>query len=48
MKNEKRTYTAPTAELVYTQDSDVISTSGFDGADHVFGTKATNEDLYKV
>lgn len=48
MKKEKRIYTAPTAELLYTDNLDVISTSGFNGGDHVFGKNNSDESAYET
>ncbi len=39
MKNNKQRYTAPSLELLKTESGDIISTSGFNGADHVFGSE---------
>ncbi len=48
MKNEKRIYTAPKAELIYTEKSDVISTSGFNGEDHIIGKNNSVESAYET
>ncbi|MBR2467263.1 MAG: hypothetical protein IKB38_10100 [Clostridia bacterium] len=46
--NEKNAYTSPKIELVHTDGSDVISTSGFNGGDHVFGKNNSDESAYET